>query len=238
MRMLILAVLAACGGSAQDVDTVIAAHHHDRTIAPSTTRRIRPWQVGQWTLSKVTSGNEIGYVRQSIVAQDACGIWLESAAQSRHGRTVSKACFRAAPTHEVDPTAELDALQAAMVRQGSRTVVVDFRNGQNPNTKRTMMANLKNTVTFAWESSPSDELTTVAVPAGRFEGVAHVVSRLWIDQSMQTVDTWIHPDVPISGAVKSVATDGSDSELLDYGLTGAKSELPGFDEHLRDTGMD
>jgi len=236
MRALLMVALSACGASATNVDAVIASHHHDRTIAAPTTRTLRPWLVGQWTLYKASANGEVGYVRHAIVATDVCGTWIESVAQSHHGRTVTKACYRGSPTSWADPAAELDALQAVMVREGDRTTVMDFRNGQNPNTRRAMHARLQRDFKLAWESPPSgEELTTVIVPAGRFEGVARVVSRLWVKQSMQTIETLIHPEVPLDGAIKITATDGSEQVLLDYGLTGAKSELPSLDEQRRDS---
>ena len=237
MRALVITVLVGCGANAPNVDEVIASHHHERTIAAPAARTMRPWQVGQWALYKVTSGAEVGTLRRAVVAQDTCGLWIETVAQSHHGRTVMKACYRAQPT-SADPAAAMDALQAVMVREGTRTIVVDFRDGKNPASKHVMEARLRDSITLAWESPPSEELSTVVVPAGRFEGAAHVISRAWVEQSMHTADAWLHPDVPLGGDVKVTSTDGSTEELLDYGLTGAKSELPTFDEQLANSGLD
>ncbi|HEX5060480.1 MAG TPA: hypothetical protein VFV99_14030 [Kofleriaceae bacterium] len=236
MRALLIVALVGCA-SGPNVDAVIASHHHDRTIAAPAVRAPRPWEVGQWTLSKTSSQGHVGTIRRSIVAKDACGFWLEVVATSPRGRTITKTCYRSQLASSANPAAELDALQAIMIRQGGRTIVIDFRNGKNPAKKLQMQTQLQQRVSLAWQSPSSDELATIVVPAGRFEGAAHVVARLWVEQSMQTAQAWLHPAVPIDGVVKESATDGSELELLDYGLTGAKSELPSFDEQLSESGL-
>lgn len=46
------------------------------------------------------------------------------------------------------------------------------------------------------------------------------------DEFVAQVGQW-HPEVPVTGAVKTVSKDGKFTlELLDYGWTGAKSALP------------
>ena len=91
MRALLIVALVGCA-KAPNVDTVIASHHHDRTIAAPAVRTPRPWEVGQWTLSKTSSQGHVGTIRRSIVARDACGMWLEVVAQSPRGRTITKTC--------------------------------------------------------------------------------------------------------------------------------------------------
>ncbi len=235
--VLLFALVSACHES-RDAADVIAAHHAvERRMEASSNPVPRPWAVGQWTLYKVSDGKHVGYTKHVVAAIGPCGTWIESTYvdDKYDDRFTIKACFkqlRPGPLRE-----ELDDIQAVMSRQGRRTVVVDFRNGQNPRTKERMKLAFASIITLAWESAPATEQEEVTVPAGHFVGAQKIVTTAWILQSLHRTDVWIHSDVPLGGAIKVVADTGTESVLLDYGLSGAMGELPDFDEHLEQTGL-
>jgi hypothetical protein len=233
-------VLVACGGAPHgSVEAVLAAHpQQDRTIPAQNGRDLAPWSVGQRALYKVSRRSGVSYVIHSVVARGACGYWVEHVEQWPQQRRVVKSCFSSMPRPDMDASARSELLQAVMGREGRRTLVLDFRNGKNPRTKQLFTTPRETGVTLAWESPPSDELGTIVVPAGRFEGSAKTLSRVWVMESMHNLEVWTHPAVPITGAIKATSTTGAEIVLLDFAMTGAKSELPDFDEHLRETGLD
>lgn len=237
MRALALLVVFGACHSRDAADVIVAHRALDRRIEPSPSNAPQPWAVGQWTLYKVSSGKLIGYTKHSVVGVGRCGTWIESIAvtDKYDDRFAIKACFRklgAGPLSD-----GLDELEAVMTREHQRTVVVDFRNGQNPRTKQQMKAAYTRFATLAWQSAPSTDTQEVVVPAGHFIGSQKIVTRLWIEQSLRTTEAWIHSAVPMGGTIKLVGTNGSESVLLDYGLSGATSDLPDFDEQLEESGL-
>lgn len=234
----LLVLFIGCHAESRDAAHVIAAHRSlDRRIEPSRGLTPRPWAVGQWTLYKVSDGKSVGYSKHAIVAIGTCGTWIESTyvADKYEDRFTIKACFQ---KQNAGPISEsIDNMQAVMTRHGTRTVMIDFRNGQNPRTKQLMKKLYAGIVTLAWQSAPSTEQQGIVVPAGHFVGSQKIVTRVWIEQSLHGAEVWIHSDVPISGAIKVAGNNGSESVLLDYGLSEAKSELPDFDDHLAETGL-
>lgn len=233
----LLILLVSCAPS-RDAADVIAAHRSlERRIDAPPSRSPRPWSVGQWTLYKVSDGKHVGYIKHGVVATGACGLWIESTlvAGKYDDRFTIKTCFR-----DLEPGPlpdDLDAMQAVMTRQRQRTVMMDFRNGKNPRTKRLMQALISSFITVAWHSAPAQAEQEIVVPAGHFIGSKKIITRAWIEQSLHGTEVWVHDDVPLGGAIKVIGDDGSESVLLDYGLTGATSELPDFDQHLEDTGL-
>lgn len=235
MRALALFCLLAGCAETRNAPDVLAAHgQQERRIAASTSAAPRPWAVGQWTLYKFNDGQHVGYSKHAVVATGTCGTWIESTYVDDRwdDRFIIKTCFDK-PTAGVliDP----DSMQATMVRQHDRTLVMDFRNGQNPHTKQLMKNNYARFVTLAWQSAPATEQAEITVPAGHFGGAHKIVTRLRVEQSLHGVEVWTHPDVPLGGTIKLSADNGAQSVLLDYGLSGAKGELPDFDQHLADS---
>lgn len=80
---------------------------------------------------------------------------------------------------------------------------------------------------FAVEPT-SPESTAVLVPAGSFAGCEQRISTIRWGFLSYTARSWHHPGVPIHGMVKAMPTDHGEpevTELLSYGLEGARSEV-------------
>lgn len=234
---MLVVVTIGCGPP-RDAADVLAAHRpRDRRIPSTHEGAVRPWVVGQWTLYKESAAGKVGYSKHAVVAVGPCGTWIESifVSDKYDDRLTLKTCFRGANPGSLHDG--LDSMQAVMMRKAQRTIVIDFRNGQNPNTRRLMKAEYANFVTLAWQSAPSTEQREVVVPAGHFLGAQKIVTTLWVDQSLHHAEVWTHDDVPLSGAIKVVDDLGTESVLLDYGMSGATSDLPDFDAQLEESGL-
>jgi hypothetical protein len=237
LSAIMLVVLAAC--HSRDAADVIARYRtSERRVAAAPNDAPRKWAVGEWTLYKVSNGTTVGYTKHSVVAVSACGTWIESifVADKYDDRLIIKSCFQ---NLKPGPLSDgFDDIQAVMMRHGQRNVVMDFRNGQNPRTKQMMKAEYARFSTLAWQSAPATDEQEIVVPAGHFIGAQKIVTRLLVEQSLHTTQAWIHSAVPMGGTIKVVGDTGEESVLLDFGVSGAESELPGFDEHLAESGLD
>jgi hypothetical protein len=236
MRAALMALLLIGCHASRDATDVIAAHGAlERRIEAAPSAAPRPWAVGQWTLYKISDGKTVGYSKHAVVAVGSCGTWIENiyVKDKYADRLTLKACFK-----ELEPgpiNDDLDNIQAVMSRRGGPTVVVDFRNGKNPRTKELMKQMIASFITLAWQSAPVTEQQELVVPAGHFVGSQKIVTTAWIEQSLHRADVWTHPDVPLGGAIKVVGDTGTESVLLDYGLSGASGDLPDFDEQLENS---
>ena len=129
------ALLIVCGCAAQrasapyqgDIDQVLAR--------PASSDRHEPahdhaWHVGQWVLYGVRLPRVTGYTYAAVVAEDACGVWLQSIVELPTQRTERMICMRAdaPPESQRDVAAALDRIEVVITRvNGGPPTTVDFR---------------------------------------------------------------------------------------------------------------
>jgi hypothetical protein len=243
----LFALAVACMPQSREINDVLAAHKsHDRYVEPPESVRLREWDVGQWTLYKITTGGRIGYVKHSVVAWTKCGVWLETTIVlgDYADRTTFKVCFRKAPDESMSIDEQRDLIEAYMSRRNDRTTAVDL--GIEKKRKKwlgTVVTMLESFPILAARGAVREGRHEVVVRAGQFAGVHDVPGRVWIDGAQHPATISFHPEVPLGGVLEAVATNEDDeavlkTELLDYGLEGGKSELPDFDDYAKSVGLD
>lgn len=192
--------LVACGGKSKppayvsDVDQVLAARPTPREVAPPAGLEAQPWQVGQWALYRMTTGNVVGYMRYRAVAQDTCGLWFEQTIADRSNKLVITLCLPSPP----DLTT---AAQATVQVNGGAAQPM------NPPPKDITLAGA------GWAQQADAPREDVTVPAGRFAGSVKTTTTL---KGVATT-VWSHPAVPLAGTVKAQAANGLTTELVAFG---------------------
>ena len=74
-----------------------------------------------------------------------------------------------------------------------------------------------------WQGLPQESAT---VPAGRFDGCFRTRTEAQWGPWKSVADSWSHPAVPLSGAVKSQGVDKPFTmELVAFGLSGATDDF-------------
>jgi hypothetical protein len=191
----------------------------------ATPRSYQPqeWTVGQWILFKTTAKEGAPAVtRISVVDREGAGYWLEQDVQDYFHHTITKILYSRMP-RTADEAA--DALQKMITKKdGEAPQTSDFTSGPGAFTK-VLMKKFAPTISApaSVEGSPKEDAT---VAAGTFRGCAKYQASFSFGPVEKQVTSWFHPGVPINGGVKGASTDGDYSyELLDYGLTGARSAL-------------
>jgi len=228
MRPAILVFVAGCFGPSvqpayqKDVEVTLAAHAPGaRDIAPEPLR-LQPWKPGQWALYRTSDHGKIGYEKLSVVAADDCGVWIEQVRQDAYHRSVSKICYRGTPTLSIADT--MDLVQV-LITQGDtgRPVVWDLR--ANPQAKQGMRMLVQSLVSVGWIGNEQLAREDVTVGAGRFLGAARYPATVNALFTTIEVTSMIHPAVPVWGIVRTTASTGVTSELVDFGQEGATSVL-------------
>ncbi len=230
-------VLAGCGPKIRPtyqaaVDSVLSKHvaqskSYDAP-APSALKPM-PWKVGQWALYRVTNKKgEIGFEKMSVVAQDDCGVWLEMVRQDPRSRSIAKVCYEKVPEVSNDPSATvqsaLDAMKKIVTKADDGPVqTIDLRAPEGSMMKMMMGKNFASMV--QWNVDPNSPRADITVPAGTFKQTLETKTTVKIAFITVTGTSWVHPSVPVSETVKSVTSDGTTMELVDFGSTGATSEL-------------
>ena len=178
-----------------------------------------PIAVGQWTEHKLTDQDgQPAFMTYKVVGQENDAFWLEMVQDRYTGHTVTKLLMtlgdRRTPSSIVvravkmkDKNGRITQLQPEMLSfmgslfQGAVSMLV-----------------------ISWQGQPQEDTVS---PAGTFPGCYKARTDAswgpWKTASM----SWSHPQVPLSGMVKSVGIDRPNTmELVAFGLSGAISELP------------
>ena len=230
-RALVLACLlgVACAPSInprmqQATDALLASTRAGHDLAAPAAYEPMPWEVGQWVLMKVTDGKQQpSIVRISVVAREGEGLWVESVTQDYYRRAISKILYAKMPRSAAEAA---EAMQKLVTRTDDQDPVSYDFTGNDPGarfTKNLMKSFAQGIVAPA--ASP-EQTEDAQVTAGTFRGCARAMVKVTLGPISKDTTSWFHPAVPVNGSVKGVSADGEWTvELLDFGLTGARSEL-------------
>jgi hypothetical protein len=219
-------VLPACGPSIDpaakaDIDRRVSVLHAGANVVSAPAPGVQapmPFAVGQWTQYKMTDDKqEPSFLTQKIVGQQGDAIWLETVTDTYAGRNVQKILFSIG--NRMDPsTVEV----RAVIMKDAKGRVQEI-----PPPAISLMQStyrgLLSALIVSWQGLPQESTT---VPAGRFEGCFKARTDAQWGPWRSVADSWSHPAVPLSGAVRSQGIDRRFTmELTAYGTSGATSEL-------------
>lgn len=191
----------------------------DRRVGPPATHEFKPWAPGQWAAYRTFSGKERlpSFVQIQVLDQSDDGIWLQTESQTYYGRTVSRVLYAKMPTTADEA---LDLMKKIVVEADDQEPQeMDFT-VDNP-IVRMMKGTMKQHVGWGHASTQVsyEGATEVRVPAGTFEGCGTYRATVNVAGTSYTATSYVHPEVPLGGTVRSVSEDGEHvSELIDYGF--------------------
>jgi hypothetical protein len=219
----VFALVGGCGASVDaaaksDVDRQVAAiKNRDQVYQAPTSDEPKPLAVGQWARYRTRDEDgKPGIVTYKIVGEEQGALWYEAEQQSYHGEQVTLILVKIGD--RTDP-ASFDVLNFKVKSDGRVQEYPPELVGMMKALWKPVLDNL----VIRWQGLPQEDAT---VPAGRFTSCYRRKSTVSFAGMSRTSDTWAHPDVPLSGAVKSVGVDKPFSmELIAFGETGAHSAL-------------
>jgi hypothetical protein len=220
-----LLLLVSCGPSVNpaakaDVDAKLAAiAQQQRQVAPPQAPQQMPLAVGQWTKHKnIDQDGKPSIMTYKIVAQDGDAFWVETVLEGYTGRSMVKMLVNFGDRR--DP-ATIDLRDVWMMDAKGRVNHVD---GVSLAMVKGMMKNSLSGFTMQWQGLPQEDVT---VPAGVFGGCFKGRTDVTVMGRTYSSMGWHHPEVPLSGMVKSRGIDRpTEMVLVDYGTSGAQSEFP------------
>jgi len=217
---------AACGPSIDpaakaDIDRRVSVLQAGSTAVPAPAPGMfapMPFAVGQWTQYKMTNDkNEPSFVTYKVIGQDGNAVWLEIVNESYTGRTMQK--MLVAFGDRMDPNQV--EIRAVSTKDAKGTVQ------EMPPPVISMMQStfrgVISTLIINWQGLPQE---SASVPAGRFDGCFKARTDAQWGPWRSVADSWSHPAVPLSGAVRSQGIDHPFTmELAAFGTSGAVSEF-------------
>jgi hypothetical protein len=204
-----------------DIDRRVAALQPGATAVPAPAPGMfapMPFAVGQWTQYKmVNDKNEPAFITYKIVGQEGDAVWVEVVHESYQGKMIQK--MLVAFGNRMDPKqVEIRSLKTKDAKGNVNEIppgVISMVQGLYRSAVAGLIVN--------WQGMPQE---TATVPAGRFDGCFKTRSEAQYGTFKSTADSWSHPSVPLSGAVRSQGVDHQFTmELAAFGTSGAVSEL-------------
>jgi hypothetical protein len=218
--------LSACGPSIDpaakaDIDRRVSALQPGANAVPAPAPGVfapMPFAVGQWTQYKLTNDKgEPGFLTYKIIGQEGDAVWVEVVNESYTGRTMQKMLVSFG--NRMDPnTVEIRAVTTKDAKgrvQEMPPPVVSMMQSTFKGVISTMIIN--------WQGLPQE---SASVPAGKFDGCFKARTDAQWGPWRSVADSWSHPAVPLSGAVRSQGVDHPFTmELAAFGTSGAVSEF-------------
>jgi hypothetical protein len=218
--------LSACGPSIDpaakaDIDRRVSVLQAGSNAVPAPAPGMfapMPFAVGQWTQYKMTNDkNEPSFVTYKVIGQDGNAVWLEIVNESYTGRTMQK--MLVAFGSRMDPNqVEIRAVSTKDAKgrvQDMPPPVISMM--------QSTFRGVVSTMIISWQGLPQE---SASVPAGRFDGCFKARTDAQWGPFRSVADSWSHPAVPLSGAVRSQGVDHPFTmELAAFGTSGAVSEF-------------
>jgi hypothetical protein len=217
---------SACGPSIDpaakaDIDRRIAALQPGANAVPAPAPGMfapMPLAVGQWTQYKmINSDNEPSFLTYKVIGQDGDAVWLETVNDGYRGRTMQK--ILVAFGNRMDPNQVQIRAISTKDAKGRVNEVPPPMISMLQSTYRSAVAMM----VINWQGLAQE---SASVPAGRFDGCFKARTEAQFGTFRSTADSWSHPAVPLSGAVRSQGVDHQFTmELAAFGTSGAVSEF-------------
>ncbi|MCS4540839.1 MAG: hypothetical protein HY929_00725 [Euryarchaeota archaeon] len=182
----------------------------ETTSKPTETYSAPTWKVGQWVQYNVKDreGKE-STMKYSIVGSEVIEgktyFWYEMKVETAQGKSILKYLF----------SPDLSEIKRVVVKSGDQPAVEMPASFFGQYKKSAQTAPSQSTVETGKVGTE-----VINVPAGTFTCIHY---RTTTDST--TFDSWISGKVPIIAMVKSAGSDGFTMGLIEYGTTGAQTEI-------------
>jgi hypothetical protein len=221
--LVLIPLFVACGASIDpamraDVDRQVATLQPRATTYPApTSTEPMPLAPGQWVkLKLVDKQSRPSFMTYKVVGQEGDAHWIEVKTEQYSGKTVLKMLLALGDRTDVNKV----EIRRLIVKQGDRAPM-DYQSPMLDIVKGTYKSVARGLV-VDWKSLPRE---TKTAPAGTFEDSFTGQSEVSLFGFSSRAKSWSHPAVPIQGLVHSDGEDGSKIDVVDFGTSGATSEL-------------
>ena len=173
---------------------------------------------GQWSRYKlVDDEGHPGFITYNVVGQEGSAWWIEIVNESYTSRLVTLMLV------DLGDRKDPSSVDVKQMKQKTDDNSVNELPAPVLSLMKSVWGPLTESLVINWNQRPQE---AADAPAGTFEACYKVQGTVSFAGKSWTSVGWSHPAVPITGGVKSRGVDNrTEMDLIEFGLTGAKSEL-------------
>ncbi len=191
----------------------------NKSVAYKNFTAVAKWAAGQYTVTgKYVKGKRDSIERTTIVGKDK-GDWVfESIVTNNKGKvTGMQMCIKG--YDKAMTKGDASEISLVWIKMLQEDGTVQLMEGDSLIMYNTIMKSTWNNLVITANKYEKGE--AVSVPAGNFSASSKITTTVKILFQTITATTYLHPDVPVNGVIKTVSDKGEVmSELLDYGFNG------------------
>lgn len=209
--------LSGCSGSqkkAGPFDSMIK--NGNKTFASKKFTKPKPWAPGQYIVIGTLDDGEIESVTKTTIVRKEAGGWVfETVTTDDDGKSTGMQMLVKGMDTAIakNDASKIKVLWIKMLQNDGTVQKVE---GDAMMFYNAILQTTWNSLLIAGTSTAGG---AVKVPAGSFAGTTKMHTAVKIVFVTVEGDSYLHPDVPINGVVKTVSDD-SVTELIDFGFNG------------------
>ncbi|MBN1500317.1 MAG: hypothetical protein JW982_09180 [Spirochaetes bacterium] len=191
----------------------------NKTIAYKKFSKAGKWTPGQYVVTgNYNKGKKDSISKTTVVRKEKNGWVIETISTSKDGKITGSQMLISGYENAVK-TGDGSKISLVWIKTMGEDGKVNMMEGESLAVYNVMMKSTYEGLVIKANSYVKAE--AVSVPAGNFQGSTKITSSVKILFKTYKATTYLHPDVPVNGVIKTVSEDGEVlSELLDYGFDG------------------
>jgi len=210
--------LSGCSGSqkkAGPFDSMIKSGN--KTLAAKKFTKPMPWAAGQYVVMGTMDDGEIESVTKSLVVRKEAGGWVfETITINDDNETTGMQMLVKGMDTAIAKgnTSQIKVIWVKMLQKDGKVEKIE---GDALTFYNMILQSTWNNLIISGAKYTAGG--AVKVPAGNFAGTTKVHTAVKVVFTTIEGDSYLHPDVPVNGVVKSVVK-GDSTELIDFGFNG------------------
>jgi len=189
----------------------------NKTIAAKKFIKPKPWAPGQYVIMGTMDDGEIESVTKSLVVRKEAGGWVFETITTNDDNEVTGMQMLIKGMDTAIAKGDTSQIKVIWVKMLQKDGKVEKIEGDALTFYNMILQTTWNNVIISGAKYTAGG--AVKVPAGNFAGTTKVHTAVKILFSTVEGDSFLHPDVPVNGVVKSVVK-GDSTELIDFGFNG------------------
>jgi len=189
----------------------------NKTIAAKKFTKPKPWAPGQYVVMATMDDGEIESVTKSLVVRKEAGGWVFETITTNDDNEVTGMQMLIKGMDNAIAKSDTSQIKVIWVKMLQKDGKVEKIEGEALTFYNMILQSTWNNLIISGAKYTAGG--AVKVPAGNFAGTTKVHTEVKVVFTTVEGDSYLDPDVPINGVVKSVFK-GDSTELIDFGFNG------------------
>jgi hypothetical protein len=178
--------------------------------------KVMNWAPGQYVVMGTINDGDRESITKSLVVRKEAGGWVYETITTNVDKEVTGMQMRVKGMESAFTKNDASKIKVDWIKILQKDGTIQKIEGDAMIFYNAILQSTWNSLLISGTSTPGGALT---VPAGTFAGTTKVHTKVKVLFMTVEGDSYLHPDVPINGVVKSVSKDVV-TELIDFGFNG------------------